>query len=103
CYNLFNRTLNAYPTRRSSDLGALKVPPSSTACTFSAWPSAKMLAVMTTRSTPAASAASNRLAVPVTLDSHTRAASRRRKLMAPRSEEHTSELQSRENLVCRLL
>src|SRR5436309_5177006 len=26
-----------------------------------------------------------------------------RKLRAPRSEEHTSELQSRENLVCRLL
>src|SRR5436309_7679075 len=29
--------------------------------------------------------------------------SRRRTSIAPRSEEHTSELQSRENLVCRLL
>src|SRR5262249_61021765 len=74
----------SFPTRRSSDLG---------------WPSC---------STTGATAGTGRTSIrraptPPTARSPGAAATTRRRNRPPRSEEHTSELQSLTNLVCRLL
>src|SRR5690606_41429463 len=90
------RVLYSFPTRRSSDLVALGIAaatraghtphtrPSSTDTARAA-----MNGSQVTRTVNAPVAASTMLTSTPT--------------MTPRSEEHTSELQSRENLVCRLL
>src|SRR5690606_41586418 len=70
-----HRDLHSFPTRRSSDL----------------WPCDPSLLLPLHRRLPGA-ARQNTLATPE--GNH---------VMKTRSEEHTSELQSRENLVCRLL
>src|SRR5438046_10338653 len=82
-----HRGLHSFPTRRSSDLsGAVAVRLSSKLLrNFTNWPGFKMAGV----------------AVPTT--SIFAPASGRTMNKAPRSEEHTSELQSLTNLVCRLL
>src|SRR5690606_41271433 len=89
--------LHSFPTRRSSDLCSRNFAPHSSAFSLrSAWTTAAVTGP------PAATFSRS--------NSNTRASA----LLAPltlsmgatspcRSEEHTSELQSRENLVCRLL
>src|SRR5690606_41692935 len=77
------RDPHSFPTRRSSDL-------------------------LAPRSSQARSASRRPPAPPSTSGSGSRTGSRTRSTRrpssaSPRSEEHTSELQSRENLVCRLL
>src|SRR5690349_24199164 len=81
-----HRDLPSFPTRRSSDLRSarweLPAPPASRA--FRSWRGSRAF-----RASPPASPASR--------------ASRRPASRRARSEEHTSELQSRRDLVCRLL
>src|SRR5690606_41425098 len=92
-----------FPTRRSSDLGvAIATPPSSIGPTLSPWRlcveahspssangySAWRDSGSSSSALAATSAATHEAAEPPSPE--------------PRSEEHTSELQSRENLVCRL-
>src|SRR5436309_14252287 len=72
------RHLHSFPTRRSSDL------PSSLG-------------------TSAAAALPRKTSLISWPTVSSRAPSARRSAMSSRSEEHTSELQSRENIVCRLL
>src|SRR5690606_39529647 len=89
--------LHSFPTRRSSDLGPgapLRVPP------WSYRPRPQLRGcLLGCRREPCSARAprSHRTQVPACVPS------RRRICRAARSEEHTSELQSRENLVCRLL
>src|SRR5690606_41759760 len=85
-----HRVLHSFPTRRSSDLAFLRRPPDflevrRDGCTRSSSVSASSSAP---RVEPSNRGSMRRLPV---------------LLAIPRSEEHTSELQSRENLVCRLL
>src|SRR5207247_5405437 len=94
--------LPAFPTRRSSDLPAidLKAPRGSTAVAQTA---------QTRKNVSTISISSPRhWLTPPTLgtapsDALCRKIPRRRSAAATRSEEHTSELQSRVDLVCRLL
>src|SRR5690606_39612670 len=89
CSSRANRDLHSFPTRRSSDLGGVRrpleagavLPPALAAAAPPAGP----------RSLP------GRRLLPAF------APPGARRQAARRSEEHTSELQSRENLVCRLL
>src|SRR5207302_9010814 len=76
-----HRDLHSFPTRRSSDLGCLSRSSSEGSGAFEAFPDR----------------------VPFQRASAETAAVRTLEGNAIRSEEHTSELQSRENLVCRLL
>src|SRR5690606_39523608 len=85
--------LRSFPTRRSSDLSASRV------AAFSAFSLSGRLTVITR--TASWSAVSS--GVSVIGWSRGAGGRRRAELAGPRSEEHTSELQSRENLVCRLL
>src|SRR5690606_41723670 len=88
--------LHSFPTRRSSDLSPgrrwcvfhrIRWPPSSTAC--APW----------NRVRHCGTCGSSRMSpLPCSPGSPPM-----RPAVSPRSEEHTSELQSRENLVCRLL
>src|SRR5690606_41056147 len=78
---------HSFPTRRSSDLGVRRAPPRPSSGT----PRCARRGPTTRRRAPA-----SRRRAP-------RPAGRARGPASPRSEEHTSELQSRENLVCRLL
>src|SRR5690606_39386786 len=78
-----DRVLHSFPTRRSSDLGARNVSSTVPRC-----------AGRSSRCAPRPASAGT------TRCSTTRPTCRPR---CVRSEEHTSELQSRENLVCRLL
>src|SRR5690606_41652490 len=91
-----SRVIPSFPTRRSSDLTARAAPKPPGAGTSSrpALPSARGRRFRRALSTegaqePAKSGRSRHCPAAVT--------------PSPRSEEHTSELQSRENLVCRLL
>src|SRR5436309_4408743 len=80
CYGA-HRDLHSFPTRRSSDLASR--------LSFFVWntvPDAELVRVAT----------NGTLHTAAVLDKQVRR-------MLARSEEHTSELQSRENLVCRLL
>src|SRR5690606_41884163 len=78
-----HRDLHSFPTRRSSDLHLLRA----------GYPALRRLG-----GAGGASADGKRRAVPAR-----RAEPGRLRAQRARSEEHTSELQSRENLVCRLL
>src|SRR5699024_12338722 len=80
------RDLHSFPTRRSSDL---YLPTQ-----------AKSIATKVRQAAPPHSDALRRGPRPTTLLRHV---STRRREMVGRSEEHTSELQSRFDLVCRLL
>src|SRR5690606_40699617 len=96
-------TLHSFPTRRSSDLSSAATPASlSLRSSGSAYSSAilsKLLMstwvdrVVNSGNKPSSSSTSYIRSAPK--DTPTP--------VIPRSEEHTSELQSRENLVCRLL
>src|SRR5690606_41922030 len=79
----------SFPTRRSSDLEVYRI----AACGHARarWPASAGVRV-------ASLSATSSQAMPVAPGTWVIAA-----VTAPRSEEHTSELQSRENLVCRLL
>src|SRR5690606_40177807 len=97
CYrqtSSFSHSLNFSPTRRSSDLG----PPETTETTngFGAGGRGSVRSgdVRTHRRLHPRGCRGRR---------GSRRDRRGRRLRPPRSEEHTSELQSRENLVCRLL
>src|SRR5690606_41957274 len=83
------RGLSSLPTRRSADLRRRRRPPVSTKDRTSSSPSPMPSIAREPWRTRYASRRR-----------HSGAASRRRR---DRSEEHTSELQSRENLVCRIL
>src|SRR5690606_40579990 len=85
------RVLPAFPTRRSSDLPCTPTPRTSTGGAGR---------TSTTR-TPRCSPPRRPLGWSPSRNSS--ATSSRRQVPVERSEEHTSELQSRENLVCRLL
>src|SRR5207302_11222533 len=86
--------LHSFPTRRSSDLSPRPTPPA-------AWRKRSRLSTSVTsrRSAPPPAPACSDSA-PGSAPSK---ASSPRTRRTGRSEEHTSELQSRENLVCRLL
>src|SRR5690606_39382581 len=90
------RDLHSFPTRRSSDLAS---PPPTPATPTARRPTPRPRAASwccraaSTESTPASSPTS----------SSARTTRTRAPTTVRRSEEHTSELQSRENLVCRLL
>src|SRR5206468_8739486 len=89
-----DRALHSFPTRRSSDLpGRSRCSARSPAC---ASPSPRRRA---TRSSPICPCPPARAA----RSSSTRTRARRCRERVERSEEHTSELQSRSDLVCRLL
>src|SRR5206468_11957658 len=90
--SLHRRALHSFPTRRSSDLGRVRESPPLPASTPTAWPSERRSPAYWV--TPICCARSDWPA--------SRASSRRNRDY-PRSEEHTSELQSRSDLVCRLL
>src|SRR5688572_33436832 len=81
----YRRYLHSFPTRRSSDLSC-----SRTSSTPTVWTSLH----------PGASLASIRRPSP---DGHEAQRAPDRDRRGARSEEHTSELQSQSNLVCRLL
>src|SRR5690606_41625568 len=94
----YHRDLHSFPTRRSSDLGSMSSGASASPCprrisssaVGSAGGSSGLVAFAagcSCASSPASSSGLVSSASP----------------MKVRSEEHTSELQSRENLVCRLL
>src|SRR5690606_40314029 len=85
------RDLHSFPTRRSSDLTRSTTPPTGSCSVPSSARRLRPSAASTTCRIPA-----TRPATP-----WRRACGRSRS--STRSEEHTSELQSRENLVCRLL
>src|SRR5690606_39819725 len=90
------RDLHPFPTRRSSDLTA---PPGTRP---------RRAAAVPARDPPAApvprpGTAPSRPAPPPLRTAGPEDAPRLPRRRRPRSEEHTSELQSRENLVCRLL
>src|SRR5207302_7701599 len=100
--SLAPRALHSFPTRRSSDLGSTRSccqprrtrasstwPSSSASPISAAWP-APIAASSVKRPQRRCNAAAGGLRIDVNE-------------VAQRSEEHTSELQSRENLVCRLL
>src|SRR5207302_11019109 len=94
CFSLpcsaYHRDLHSFPTRRSSDLG----------WTTRRWWRRRGCS----RRSAAAAARTTSSASPSRRGRATRwAISLGRKWPTLRSEEHTSELQSRENLVCRLL
>src|SRR5690606_39350066 len=94
-----HRDLHSSPTRRSSDLsnGCRSTPSPSTEWTRKMRPS--WISKPTKRSTMEAPA-------PVAIPGRTQPATANEQpapVPESRSEEHTSELQSRENLVCRLL
>src|SRR5690606_42049632 len=91
-----HRDLHSFPTRRSSDLT-----PSRSAISCHDQPSERAFSTCSA-SRRSASTRSDRTARRPTSGSVLLAASMSTGSMA-RSEEHTSELQSRENLVCRLL
>src|SRR5690606_39525061 len=82
-----HRDLHPFPTRRSSDLGPACGGISSTG-------------IGECRTTPSATLPSSRRSTPLRPWVPRTSRSARHSI---RSEEHTSELQSRENLVCRLL
>src|SRR5690606_40055588 len=96
CYTA-PRELHSFPTRRSSDL--------TTACPR--YPPNRSLRRARRSRTSSGDDPAGRPTWPWPLALHVAAASgpsrARRSRRAVRSEEHTSELQSRENLVCRLL
>src|SRR5690606_41810492 len=80
-----HRDLHSFPTRRSSDLGLGYATASGDAAKN------RTIASMSLVTGAGGSEARNRRPYPIVFS------------RASRSEEHTSELQSRENLVCRLL
>src|SRR5690606_42006495 len=89
------RALHSSPTRRSSDLS-----PSASSLVAGPCGVVAMATVASTHAVPVAAAA----ATSVPAESLTGNSPRTTVIdTEPRSEEHTSELQSRENLVCRLL
>src|SRR5690606_39389222 len=93
--------LHPFPTRRSSDL--------SSATSSRIWQAPSPVASASPlRATSTPTARSPRCSSPFmvrrpTSQDSRRPTPRRRSFPSHRSEEHTSELQSRENLVCRLL
>src|SRR5207302_6887840 len=92
-----NRSLHSFPTRRSSDLGLAP-----TALTLKA----TLAPRLTEKSAGCVVMRGWAKALPATnvrSQEADRVMIRRLRFMGTRSEEHTSELQSRENLVCRLL
>src|SRR5690606_40785550 len=92
-----HRPLHSFPTRRSSDLARRRAPPSSPLRPEGTAASGPAGFRDRARSRCRPRRGGSRETVRVSHRSD-RAAS-----APPRSEEHTSELQSRENLVCRLL
>src|SRR5690606_41668069 len=85
----------SFPTRRSSDLSGRGAPPSSVGFAVAGSP----VTARCTRCSP------SRAGPPAASGGARPPARQARRAYPPgrRSEEHTSELQSRENLVCRLL
>src|SRR5207302_6884493 len=98
CYHT-HPALHSFPTRRSSDLLLIEifpVAPGTVVAPYNMADNGKILRDQLTRAVP----------IPVERQSRKAAESCRRAFgngHSSRSEEHTSELQSRENLVCRLL
>src|SRR5690606_42002270 len=94
--------LLSFPTRRSSDLLAPFLPQIVVAsdCVLQLYPLVLSLIYSLVR---IQRKSSMRLATSLVMPSSLSKYSNRLKIEAVRSEEHTSELQSRENLVCRLL
>src|SRR5690606_41601168 len=90
--------LPSFPTRRSSDLGSATQPFTlPRICSISSRTSARSAHLC-----PSASISSLRSLPPLSVSS-VRVSETTSTAILSRSEEHTSELQSRENLVCRLL
>src|SRR5690606_41880697 len=81
------RVLHSFPTRRSSDLVLRAAQSTTSFLTGTIWSTGRTGAQRWT------------CCIPRTTSRNSQAES----AQLPRSEEHTSELQSRENLVCRLL
>src|SRR5690606_41858364 len=92
--------LHSFPTRRSSDLPAYSS--SNASSNMEAQPSSPPRdwepTIASTNSSPSSAAGTNALRA-----SSGQLAAFDNRVSTSRSEEHTSELQSRENLVCRLL
>src|SRR5690606_40331287 len=97
CYAA-HRHLHSFPTRRSSDLSN---PPPRSRPFSPSWP--PLVSPPTTPSPSRPSARCPRAASPAPAAPPTGPPAPRAAPACWRSEEHTSELQSRENLVCRLL
>src|SRR5690606_42098091 len=93
--SLLRRASHAFPTRRSSDLLAWAFAGSKL--------SSKSSACAAVPLTSAAQGAARRISEPITVQGPSPQDRTVAKTVRVRSEEHTSELQSRENLVCRLL
>src|SRR5690606_39915799 len=92
--------LHAFPTRRSSDLGGS---PDDAACGRPAPVWSVRTPEYSARHTAAGNAPDARRSAPAPALHNHAATAWSARTGVPRSEEHTSELQSRENLVCRLL
>src|SRR5207302_11121585 len=92
------RDLHSFPTRRSSDLSRVARSGMPSATNAARWRSRISAAALVIATLPPALRADRRCPGPRAPTGHRRHPRRPR-----RSEEHTSELQSRENLVCRLL
>src|SRR5690606_39495866 len=90
-----HRALHPFPTRRSSDLTSAGIsicpPPFRWAAPLKGW-----ISIRTSSSRASSSA-------PIPMSKAAPSARDWKSICMDRSEEHTSELQSRENLVCRLL
>src|SRR5690606_39826922 len=93
------RNSHSFPTRRSSDL--LLLPPSIPGKIWICWLKHVML-IVTGLPDHLRPRYGNSPREPLVAGPTTKS-NRRDLFYSPRSEEHTSELQSRENLVCRLL
>src|SRR5207237_9213517 len=91
--------LHTFPTRRSSDLGSAN----SSACTSSPARTRKSSACCRATGAPATVPTSAPSAAQPPANSAKAKGARSPQARARRSEEHTSELQSHLNLVCRLL
>src|SRR5690606_41455156 len=100
---LTSLSLHSFPTRRSSDLPHSL---SYQATTLAKLPSITLVreaSTMDERGSPIKSLDTSGSSATPRMPCMGPAAARRKASLISRSEEHTSELQSRENLVCRLL
>src|SRR5205807_8191545 len=95
------RTLHSFPTRRSSDLSSY--PTYSAPAAFAASAAGPLLANTSTRTVLPLPCGSGTVPRTIWSDCFGSTPSRNARSIVSRSEEHTSELQSPCNLVCRLL
>src|SRR5690606_41166376 len=97
------RVRHSFPTRRSSDLRSPPLTPRTSLARSAASAVPTSVAPLTGRRRSSPLKKERRSSLPDELETPARHPRAGDPLIIKRSEEHTSELQSRENLVCRLL